>query len=175
MRRVTRIEALDAAAYAAALDGLAELLVDAVDHGASVSMLPGVSFEEAREWWLARTGEVVDGTTTPFVALDGDRVVGSVLLIRARQPNQPHRAEIAKVIVHSVARRRGIGRELLAAAEATARAAGRWLLVLDTVPGSEADALYRSTGWTEAGTIPNFGLLPNGEPGPTTYFWKDLR
>ena len=175
MRRVIRIEALGAAAYEVALAGLAALLVDAVDHGASVSMLPGVSHAEARGWWAARTHDVADDTTTPIVAFDGDRVVGSVLLIRARQPNAPHRAEIAKVIVHSSVRRRGIGRDLLAAAESTARAAGRWLLILDTVPGSEADALYRATGWHEAGTIPNFGLLPTGEPGPTTYFWKDLR
>jgi ribosomal protein S18 acetylase RimI-like enzyme len=172
---VPRIEAVDAAAYEAALTGLGELLVDAVEHGASVSMMPGLTVEEAKSWWAARAAEVADGTTTPFVAFDNDLVVGSVLLIRARQPNAPHRAEIAKVIVHSNARRRGIGRALMSAAEALAKAEGRWLLILDTVPGSEADALYRSLGWHEAGTIPNFALLPNGEPGPTTYFWKDLR
>ena len=175
MRRVIRIERLDAIAYDTALPGLAALLVDAVDDGASVSMLPGVTLDEARAWWVARAGDVADGTTSPFVAFDGDRVVGSVLLIRARQPNAPHRAEVAKVIVHPSARRQGLGRSLLAAAERTAREEGRWLLILDTVPGSDADALYRATGWHEAGTIPNFGLLPTGEPGPTTYFWKDLR
>ena len=175
MRRVIRIEALGAAAYEAALPGLAALLVDAVEDGPSVSMMPGLTEDEAHAWWAARIGDVADGTTTPFVAFDHDRPVGSVLLIRARQPNAPHRAEIAKVIVHTSARRRGVGRTLMTAAEATARAEGRWLLVLDTVPGSDADALYRSMGWVEAGTIPNFALLPNGEPGPTTYFWKDLR
>jgi GNAT superfamily N-acetyltransferase len=109
------------------------------------------------------------------VAFDHDRVVGSVLLIRARQPNAPHRAEVAKVIVHSNARRRGIGRLLMSAAETLARTENRWLLILDTVPGSDADALYRALGWREAGTIPNFALLPTGQPGPTTFFWKDLR
>ena len=175
MRRVIRIERLDAAAYEAALPGLAALLVDAVEDGASVSMLPGVTVDEARAWWAARAADVADGTTSPFVAFEGDRVVGSVLLIRARQPNAPHRAEIAKVIVHTSARRRGLGRSLMAAAEALAGEEGRWLLILDTVPGSDAHALYRAIGWNEAGTIPNFALLPNGEPGPTTYFWKDLR
>jgi GNAT superfamily N-acetyltransferase len=175
MRRVIRIERLDAAAYDAALAGLAALLVDAVEDGASVSMMPGLTEADARAWWAARSGDVVDGTTSPFVALDGDRVVGSALLIRARQPNAPHRAEIAKVIVHTSARRQGVGRSLMAAAEAVARDEGRWLLILDTVPGSDADALYRAIGWTAAGTIPNFALLPNGAPGPTTYFWKDLR
>ena len=175
MRGVIRIEALDAAAYQAALPSLGALLVDAVDHGASVSMLPGVTTVEAIAWWSARTTDVADGTTTPFVALDGDQIVGSVVLIRARQPNAPHRGEIAKVIVHSTARRRGIARALMTAAETRAKADGRWLLILDTVPGSDAEGLYRATGWTAAGSIPNFGLLPTGEPGPTTYFWKDLR
>ena len=175
MRRVIRIDQLDAAAYDAVLGGLATLLVDAVEDGASVSMMPGLTTDQARAWWAARTLDVADGTTSPFVAFDGDHVVGSVLLIRARQPNAPHRAEIAKVIVHTSARRQGLGRSLMAAAEATAREEGRWLLILDTVPGSDADALYRATGWQAAGTIPNFALLPNGEPGPTTYFWKDLR
>lgn len=172
---MTRIDALDVAGYEAALPGLGALLVDAVDHGASVSMMPGLTVEQATFWWAARAAEVADGTTTPFVAFDDGQVVGSVLLIRARQPNAPHRAEIAKVIVHSNARRRGIGRALMSAAETLAQAEGRWLLILDTVPDSDADALYRSLGWQEAGTIPNFALLPSGEPGPTTYFWKDLR
>jgi GNAT superfamily N-acetyltransferase len=175
MRRVVRIEHLEAAGYDAALAGLAALLVDAVEDGASVSMMPGLTVDEARAWWAARTADVADGTTSPFVALDGDRVVGSVLLIRARQPNAPHRAEIAKVIVHTSARRQGLARRLMTAAEAMARSEGRWLLILDTVPGSDADALYRALGWHAAGTIPNFALLPTGEPGPTTYFWKDLR
>ena len=175
MRAVIRIAALDAAAYAAAVRGLGELLVDAVEGGASVSMMPGLSLDEATSWWAARSAEVADGTTTPFVAFEGDRVIGSVLLIRARQPNAPHRAEIAKVLVHQTARRRGLGRALMQHAEDAARSEGRWLLILDTVPGSAADSLYRATGWNTAGTVPNFALLPNGEPGPTTFFWKDLR
>jgi GNAT superfamily N-acetyltransferase len=109
------------------------------------------------------------------VATDRGRIVGSTLLIRAPQANAPHRAEIAKVLVHRDARRRGLGRALMLAAEARARADGRWLLFLDTVTGSPADRFYRSLGWHEAGPIPNFALDPDGGLMSATYFWKDLR
>ena len=170
-----RIAALSAAAYEAAIPGLAALVVDVVDGGASVNFLAGVDEATVAAWWSARTDTVADGTVTPFVAFDLDRVVGSVLLIRSRIPNSPHRAEIAKVLVHRTARRRGIGLALMAAAEATARAEGRWLLVLDTETGSDAAALYRSMGWREAGTIPDFALRADGTLAPATYYWKDLR
>ena len=103
------------------------------------------------------------------------RIVGSTLLIRSRNPNSPHRAEIAKVIVHRSARRRGLGRALMEAAEAVARAEGRWLLILDTEAGSAADALYRAMGWQVLGTMPNHAYRSDGVLAPTTYFWKDLR
>ena len=170
-----RIAALSGAAYEAAIPGLAALVVDVVDGGASVNFLAGVDEATVAAWWSARTDAVSDGTVTPFVAFDLDRVVGSVLLIRSRIPNSPHRAEIAKVLVHRTARRRGIGLALMAAAEATARAEGRWLLVLDTETGSAAAALYRSMGWREAGTIPDFALRADGTLSPATYYWKDLR
>jgi GNAT superfamily N-acetyltransferase len=101
--------------------------------------------------------------------------VGSTLIERSTNPNSPHRAEIGKVIVRRSHRRRGIAAALMAAAEDRARADGRWLLILDTVQGSAAEALYRSLGWTAFGVVPNHALLPDGTPGPTTYFWKDLR
>ncbi len=170
-----RIEALSAADYEAAIPGLAALLVDAVDGGASVNFLAGVDETAAAGWWRGRVAAVADGTVSPFVAFDGERVVGSVLLIRSWNPNSPHRAEIAKVIVHRSARRRGIAAALMAAAETLARAEGRWLLVLDTETGSGAEAFYRSTGWHEAGTIPNYALLTDGTLSPATWFWKDLR
>ena len=170
-----RIAALSATAYEAVIPRLAALVVDVVDGGASVNFLAGVDEATAAAWWSARTDAVADGMVTPFVAFDLDRVVGSVLLIRSRIPNSPHRAEIAKVLVHRTARRRGIGVALMAAAEATARAEGRWLLVLDTETGSAAAALYRSMGWREAGTIPDFALRADGTLSPATYYWKDLR
>ena len=98
-----------------------------------------------------------------------------MLLIRSPNPNSPHRAEIAKVIVHRSARRRGVATALMTAAETVARGEGRWLLVLDTETGSAAETFYRSTGWHEAGTIPDYALLTDGTLAPATWFWKDLR
>jgi GNAT superfamily N-acetyltransferase len=173
--------ALEPPEYEAAIPELAELLVDAVEGGASVNFLAGVTDEQAGAWWAERIPEVADGTITAFVArapaheTGTPTIVGSTLLIRSRNQNSPHRAEIGKVIVRRSARRRGIGRALMAAAEAQARAGGRWLLILDTEAGTPADALYRSMGWQELGTMPNHAMRSNGVLAPTTYFWKDLR
>jgi ribosomal protein S18 acetylase RimI-like enzyme len=169
------IEALDPAAYDAAVDGLGALLKDAVDGGASVNFLAGVTSAEAAAWWAARSAGVAAGTITVFVARDGERIVGSTLLERSRNPNSPHRAEIGKVIVHRAARRQGLGRALMRAAEGRARAEGRWMLILDTVTGSPASALYESLGWQTVGTIPDYALNTRGEPEAATYYYKDLR
>ncbi len=169
------IRELDPAAYRAAIPDLAALTVDAVVDGAGVNFLAGATTVETAAWWDARRKLVEDGVITPFVAVDGTRVVGSVLLIRSVHANSPHRAEMGKVIVLRTYRRRGIAAALMAAAEERARRDGRWLLILDTVTGSAADAFYRATGWTPAGVIPNHALLPDGTPAATTYFWKDLR
>ena len=169
------VEALDAQAYRDAIDGLAALLVDAVDSGAGVNFMAGVSVDQTREWWTARIDGVESGMVVPIVARDSERIVGSTMLLYAWNPNSPHRGEISKVLVHSSARRQGLGRRLMAAAEARARDDGRWLLVLDTVTGSEADTFYRSLGWQEVGTIPDFALQPDGSLTPTTVFYKDVR
>jgi GNAT superfamily N-acetyltransferase len=171
------VTALDAEGYAAAIPGLAELIVDAVEGGASVNFLAGVTAAEAAAWWSARLPQVSDGTITAFAATDpaSGRVVGSTLLVRSRNPNSPHRAEIAKVLVHRSARRQGVGRALMDAAEAAAMAEGRWLLILDTEAGSAADTFYRSLGWQVLGTMPNHAFRSDGVLAPTTYFWKDLR
>ncbi len=176
------IEDLDPDAYVAAIPGLAALVVDAVEGGASVNFLAGVTMAQAAAWWSDRIPEIVAGTTTAFVAVEPGgpaagrgAIVGSTLLIRSRNQNSPHRAEIGKVLVHRSARRRGLGRTLMAAAEARAQADGRWLLVLDTEAGSAADAFYRSLGWQELGTMPNHAYRSDGVLAPTTYFWKDLR
>ncbi len=113
---------------------------------------------------------------TLFVATDPTgRIIGSTLLIRSTNPNSPHRAEIGKVIVRRDARRQGLGRRLMEAAETRARAEGRWLLILDTATGSDAERMYRSLGWQELGIMPNHALTVDGELSETTYFWKDLR
>ena len=171
------IEVLDAAGYKAAIPALTELLVDAVEGGASVNFLAGVTKEQAAAWWSERIPQVADGTVTAFVATERGTgtLLGSTILIRSRNPNAPHRAEIGKVIVRRTARRRGLGRALMAAAEERARADGRWLLILDTEAGSAADELYRSLGWRVLVTMPNHAYKSTGVLAPTTYFWKDLR
>ncbi len=170
-----RIEALDPASYDDAIEGLGALLKDAVDGGASVNFLEGITAEDAASWWSARSAAVANGTITVFVARDGDRIVGSTLLDRSRNPNSPHRAEIGKVIVLRSARRQGVGRALMGAAEERARADGRWMLILDTVTGSPAAALYESLGWQTVGTIPAYALDTKGVPEAATYYFKDLR
>jgi GNAT superfamily N-acetyltransferase len=171
---ITRFD--DVAAFEAAIPGLADLLVDAVDGGASVNFLAGLTVGEATDWWRARLPQIADGTISAFVARDGGGwIVGCTLLMRSRNPNSPHRAEIAKVLVHRTARRHGLARRLMTAVEEAARAEGRWLLILDTQTGSDAEHLYRALGWTELGQMPNHSLLTDSTPSPTTFFWKDLR
>lgn len=172
---MTEVVALDARQYVAAIPALADLLVDAVAGGASVNFLAGVTPDQATAWWTERIGQVSDGTITALVAREAGVVVGSMLLIRSRNQNSPHRAEIAKVLVHRAARRRGIGRALMDAAESAARSDGRWLLLLDTEAGSAADVFYRSLGWQVLGTMPNHAYRSDGRLAPTTFFWKDLR
>jgi GNAT superfamily N-acetyltransferase len=179
------VRELDADEYRAAIPALATLIVDAVDSGAGVNFLAGVTHAEAAGWWTERIDLIRRGVISAFVALDdetiegatteGATIVGSTLLIRSTNPNSPHRAEIAKVLVLQSARRRGIATALMAAAESRARTDGRWMLMLDTVTGSAADTFYRVTGWNELGIMPNHALTPDGTPTATTFFWKDLR
>ena len=166
---------LDLEGYRRAIPDLVALSLDAVAGGASINFLAETPPEVVTAWWEARIGAVASGLTTPFIARLGGATVGSTLLARSGNPNSPHRAEIGKVIVHRSARRRGIARALMLAAEARALADGRWMLVLDTVEGSAADALYRSLGWQETGTVPDYALDNAGHPEPATFFWKDLR
>jgi GNAT superfamily N-acetyltransferase len=170
------VDALPPGAYDAAIPELADLVVDAVAGGAGVNFLAGVRHEDAAAWWRGRSAGIADGSLTLFVAVDGDgRIVGSTLLIRSTNQNSPHRAEIGKVMVRRDARRQGLGRRLMEAAEGQALAEGRWLLILDTATGSDADTMYRALGWQELGVMPNHALATDGSLSPTTYFWKDLR
>ena len=169
------IRALDPDAFRAAIPGLARIVVDAVESGSGVNFLDGATTDETGAWWAARTDAVEAGVVTVFAAFDGGQIVGSTLIERSTNANSPHRAEIGKVIVLRSHRRRGIGAALMRAAEERAREDGRWLLILDTVAGSDAEAMYRALGWTAFGVVPNHALLPDGRPWPTTYFWKDLR
>ena len=166
------IRDIDAAEAQARIGELAAILVDAVAHGASVNFMAGFTLEEAAAFWHGQIPGLADGSRKLLVAADGDRLVGTVVLTLAPQPNQQHRADIGKMLVLSQARRRGLGRRLLIAVEDLARAHGRTLLMLDTHTGSAGEALYRSSGWTEYGVVPDHALTPDGTPAPTTFFYK---
>jgi ribosomal protein S18 acetylase RimI-like enzyme len=158
----------------AQLDGLAAVLVDCVAGGASVSYLSPFSHEDARAAFDAFAVEVERGRRLLLAAFADGEVVGTVQVILALPPNQPHRAEIAKLLVHRQARGRGIAQQLMERAEAEARAEGKTLLVLDAVTGGDAARLYARLGWTTVGVIPGYALYPDGQPCDTTYFWKAL-
>lgn len=156
------------------LDGLAAVLEDCVAGGASVSYLAPFSHDDARGVFEGFAAEVEQGRRLLLAAFaDGD-LVGTVQVILALPPNQPHRAEIAKLLVHRSARRRGIAQLLMERAEAEARAEGKTLLVLDAVTGGDAARLYERLGWTTVGMIPGYALYPDGRPCDTTIFWKSL-
>ena len=168
------ITRLDAAAARAHLDGLARVLADCVEDGASVSFLVPFSHDDARQVFEAVAADVEQGRRLLLAAFAEGELVGTVQVILALPPNQPHRAEIAKLLVHRSARRRGIARSLMERAETEARAQGKSLLVLDAVTGGDAERLYASTGWTKVGVIPGYALFPDGRPCDTTYFFKSI-
>lgn len=166
------VEALDAAAAASAERQLAEILVACVDAGASVSFLPPLPMDTARGFWRKVAKDVATGGRVLLAAwLDGT-LVGTAQLVLDMPPNQPHRAEVAKVLVHPAARRAGIGRALMQRVEAEAQRHGRRLLVLDTLAGHAGEGLYRGMGWQEAGAIPGFALDEHGVEHATIFFWK---
>jgi ribosomal protein S18 acetylase RimI-like enzyme len=156
------------------LDELAAVLVDCVEGGASVSYLAPFSHEEARAAFAGWADEVDAGRRLLLAALADGVLVGTVQVVFAQQPNQPHRGEIAKLLVHRSARGRGIAKQLMRRAEGEARAEGRTLLVLDTVSGNAASFLYEQLGWTRVGEIPDYALYPDGRLCATTIFWKAL-
>jgi len=168
------IRRLGAAEVRARLDGLAAVLVDCVDGGASVGYMAPFSHEEARGVYDAYAEEVEHGRRLLLAAFSDGTLVGTVQVVFAPHPNQPHRADVARMLVHRSARRRGIGRRLMEHAEREALAEGKTLLVLDTVTGDDAERLYEQLGWTRVGVIPGYALYPDGRPCDTTVFWKAL-
>jgi GNAT superfamily N-acetyltransferase len=168
------VRILDLSEAEARLGELADILVDAVANGASVNFMAGFSQGEARAFWQGQLPGIAAGEKRLFVGDDGRRLVGTVLLMFAPQPNAPHRAEIGKMLVLSTLRRQGLGRRLLEAAEAEARRVGRTLLLLDTESGSAGDRLYRSCGWIEYGRVPGHAYRPEGRLAETTMFYKIL-
>lgn len=158
------------------IDELAELLIDCVDGGASVSFMAPLTAVRARAFWEEVGSGVRLGDRILLVAEDADsgRLLGTVQVVFAWPENQPHRADVAKMLVRRSARRRGIGGRLMRAAEDAALTSNRTLLVLDAVTGGDAERLYASLGWVRVGVVPRYALMPDGRPCDTTFFYKDL-
>jgi GNAT superfamily N-acetyltransferase len=156
------------------LDGLAAVLRDCVEGGASVGYMAPFSHEQAREAFEGFAADVEQGRRLLLAAFADDTLVGTVQVVLATPPNQPHRGEIARMLVRRSARRQGIASRLMAQAEREALAEGRTLLVLDAVTDGDAARLYAQLGWTRVGDIPDYALYPDGRPCDTTVFWKKL-
>ena len=150
-------------------EALGDVLHACVLGGAGVNFILPFSVEAARAYWRVREGWIV------LAAREGERIVGTVSLIPAGQPNQPHRADVAKMLVHPDMRRRGIGRALMVEVEDPARRMGRTLLTLDTEDGSDAESLYLSMGYVPFGTVPDFALKASGDAFvAATFYTKRL-
>ena len=165
-----RLHALDDAQ----IDALAGVLIDCVEGGASVSFMHPLPRDRAVAFWRRVAQGVAAGERALLVAEDARGLCGTVQLVLDQPENQPHRAELSKMLVHRRARRQGLGAALIRAAEATARECGKTLLVLDTVTGSDAERLYTRLGWQRCGEIPGYALWPKGGLCSTTVFYRVL-
>lgn len=170
-----RVTTLTPAETLVAEPALVALLRDAVDSGASIGFLPPLSEGEALEYWRSVGVAVAEGSRVLFAARDAaGEAIGSAQLDLALRANGRHRAEVAKVMVHRRARRQGVGRALMLAAEAEARRLGRSTLVLDTRHGDPSEILYRSLGWERAGEIPRYARSADGTLHTTAFYFKLL-
>lgn len=166
---------LDGAQALARVDELAEVLRDCVEGGASVGFMLPLAAGRPEAFWRQVAAGVAAGTRHLFVAEDGDgQLCGTLSLVVDLPDNQPHRADVSKMLVHRRARRQGVAERLLRALEAKALALGKTTLVLDTVTGSEASRLYERLGWQRAGDIPAYALMPDGAPCATSYYYRLL-
>jgi GNAT superfamily N-acetyltransferase len=156
------------------IEELADVLIDCVAGGASVSFMHPLSRERAKAFWRRVGQSVASGERALLVAEDAHGICGTVQLVLDQPENQPHRADLAKMLVHRRARRQGLGAALMRAAEDTARACGKTLLVLDTVTGSDAARVYERLGWVRVGDIPGYALLPRGGLCSTTVYFREL-
>ena len=169
------VERLGTTPSDADIRALAGLLIDAVDSGAAVSFLAPLTPERAEDWWR-KALSASDSGAVVLLARDGGSIVGTVQLQPAWAPNQPHRAEIVKLLVDRNARGAGLGARLMREIENTAREAGFRLLTLDAKRGGAAERLYRRLGWVLAGTIPRYALDTDGiTPHDAVIFYKELR
>lgn len=160
---------------AADLQALSAVLIDCVAGGASVSFMQPLSEAKAEEFWRGVAHAANLGERILLVARDSaGLIVGTVQVVLKQPENQAHRADISKLLVHSQARRHGLGSLLMHAAEQAARAAGKRVLVLDTASGGGAETLYEKLGWQTVGRIPDYALWPNGGLCATTIFYKSI-
>ncbi len=161
---------------AAAVEALADVLLDCVQGGASVSFMWPLPRDKALQFWVGVAQGVARGERALLLAADAaGRIVGTVQLVLAMPDNQPHRADVAKMLVHRSARRHGVAGQLMAALDEVARQEGRSVLVLDTVTGGDAERLYARAGWQRVGSVPDYALMPDGALCATTFFCKRLR
>jgi ribosomal protein S18 acetylase RimI-like enzyme len=158
----------------AQVDQLADVLIDCVAGGASVSFMQPLSRDRAVGFWRRVAIGVAAGERALLIVEDDEGICGTVQLILDLPENQPHRADLAKMLVHRRARRRGLGEALMRAAESTAIESGRTLLVLDAVTGGAAARLYERLGWVRVGDVPRYALMPGGEPCSTTFYYREL-
>jgi GNAT superfamily N-acetyltransferase len=167
--RVHRLDAVEPAR----IEQLAALLVDCVEGGASVSFMHPLPPDKALGFWRQVADGVARGQRALIVAEDDTGIVGTVQLVLDQPDNQPHRADLSKMLVLRRARQRGIGAALMQEAERVAVESGKTLLVLDTA-SPEAERLYERTGWQRCGTVPDYALLPHGGLCATTFFYRRL-
>jgi GNAT superfamily N-acetyltransferase len=171
---VVEIRRLSAAEGRQYLGALADVLLDCVAGGASVSFMASLTKPEAEAFFERVVDGVEHGERILLAAFVDSELLGTVQMITATPPNQPHRGDIAKLLVHRSARGQGVATRLMEQVEEASRSAGKTLLVLDTVTGGDAERLYMRLGWTKSGIIPNYALFPDGGFCDTTVFWKDL-
>jgi GNAT superfamily N-acetyltransferase len=169
-RGIRRLHSIDDAQ----IEALADLLIDCIAGGAGVSFMHPLAPAKAQAFWRRVAAGVAAGERALLVAEDDTGIVGTVQLVLDQPENQPHRADLSKMLVHRRARRQGLGAGLLRAAEQMARDCGKSLLVLDTNEGSDAERLYSRLGWVRVGTIPDHSMLPRGGLSGTTLFYKAL-
>ena len=171
---MVEIRCLTAAEGRQHIAALAGVLLDCVEGGASVSFMASLSKAGAESYFEDVLAGVQKGDRILLAAFFDSSLVGTVQILTSMPPNQPHRADVAKLLVLRAARGQGIGSRLMEEAERVSRQAGKTLLVLDTATGDRAERLYVHLGWTRLGVIPGYAMYPDGTWGDTTFFWKRL-
>ena len=170
------IRTLSAGEAGKSVPALSELLIDCVEGGSSIGFMARLAREKSEAFWRGVAEGVGAGDRILLVAEDrmSGEISGTVQVVLGQPENQPHRADVAKMLVHRRARKQGLGTALMRAAEDAARAAGKTLLVLDTCSGGDAERLYGRLGWTRVGLVPGYALWPDGRPGAATIFYKPI-